>query len=99
MLHFSCDLCGGHLDERRFVVQLEAYPAFDPDQLTPTDLDEDHLEQVAHQLASANGAEEIDAESCETKKFRFDLCPRCHHRFVRDPLGRDAARRLTFSKN
>ncbi len=99
MLHFSCDLCGSQLDERRFVVQLEAYPAFDPDQLSPSDLDEDHLEQVALQLASTDAADTADAESCETKKFRFDLCPRCHRRFLRDPLGRDAARRLTFSKN
>ena len=100
MLHFSCDLCGGQLDEQRFVVQLEAYPAFDPDQLSPADLDSDHLQQVAHQLDSAeHGDDGIDDDCCETKRFRFDLCPRCHRKFVRDPLGREAARRLTFSKN
>lgn len=99
MLHFSCDLCGSQLDDRRFVVQVEAYPAFDPDQLSPADLDEDHLEQVANQLAANDGTSDVDPESCDTKKFRFDLCPRCHRKFVRDPLGRDAARRLTFSKN
>ncbi|MFO0918341.1 MAG: hypothetical protein U0872_08510 [Planctomycetaceae bacterium] len=43
----SCDLCGIPLDDQRFVVQLEAYPAFDPDQLEAVDLDADHLQQVA----------------------------------------------------
>jgi hypothetical protein len=99
MLHFSCDLCGSRLDERRFVVQVEAYPAFDPDQLSPADLDGDHLEQVAHQLETSDAAGCADDECCETKKFRFDLCPRCHRKFLRDPLGREAARRLSFSKN
>lgn len=96
MLHFSCDLCGCQLDDRRFVVKLETFPAFDPDQLSPSDLDADHLDQVAQQLESGDAA---DTDDCETKTLRFDLCPRCHHKFVRDPLGRDAARRLTFSKN
>lgn len=99
MLHFSCDLCGSQLDDRRFVVQLEVYPAFDPDQLTPADLDDDHLEQIADQLASKDSGDALNAENCETKKLRFDLCPRCHHRFLRDPLGREAARRLSYSKN
>jgi hypothetical protein len=99
MLHFSCDLCGSQLDEQRFVVQLEAYPAFDPDQLSPADLDSDHLQQIAHQLEASEPGGEDNDDCYETKKFRFDLCPRCHRKFVRDPLGREAARRLTFSKN
>ena len=98
MLHFSCDLCGCQLDDRRFVVKLEAFPAFDPDQLSPADLDADHLEQVAQQLENSAEADDDDAD-CGTKTLRFDLCPRCHRKFLRDPLGRDAARRLTFSKN
>ncbi len=96
MLHFSCDLCGCQLDDRRFVVKLEVFPAFDPDQLSPGDLDADHLDQVAQQIA-AN--EDSDLDDCETKALRFDLCPRCHQKFLRDPLGREAARRLTFSQN
>jgi hypothetical protein len=96
MLHFSCDLCGSQLGDERFVVQMEAYPAFDPDQLAPADLDGDHLEQVAQELEAGSA---VDDDCCETKKFRFDLCPRCHRKFLRDPLGREAARRLSFSKN
>ena len=100
MLHFSCDLCGIPLDDQRFVIQLEAYPAFDPDQLEAADLDTDHLQQVAHEL-EANGPSDglMHPDACETKKLRFDMCPRCYHKFLRDPLGRDTARRMSFSKN
>ena len=33
------------------------------------------------------------------KGFRFDLCPSCHHKFLKDPLGKDAIRSFDFSKN
>jgi len=99
MLHFSCDLCGIPLDDQRFVVQLEAYPAFDPDQLEAVDLDADHLQQVAQELEAGDPENPPHADACESKKLRFDLCSRCYHKFLRDPLGRETARRLTFSKN
>lgn len=99
MLHFSCDLCGHHLGDERFVVKLEVFPAFDPDELTEDDLDSDHLQEISELIeeAEANGR---DATSEVTNSsFRFDLCPRCHQRFLKDPLGRDALRRLNFSEN
>ena len=33
MLHFSCDLCGRPLSDRRYVVKLEVFAAFDPDEV------------------------------------------------------------------
>ncbi len=98
MLHFSCDLCGCSLDHRRYVVQLEAYPAFDPDALEAVDLDVDHLQAVAEALEHhPPTSDELDDGS--TQEFRFDLCPTCYRKFLRDPLGREAMRRLKFSKN
>ena len=44
MLHFTCDLCGLQLGDRRFVAKLEVYPAFDPEELDEDDLDVDHLQ-------------------------------------------------------
>ena len=41
MLRYSCDLCGQPLGERRFVVKLEVYPAYDPEELGQEDLDAD----------------------------------------------------------
>jgi hypothetical protein len=98
MLHFSCDLCGQPLEDRRYVVRLEIFPAFDPEDLSEADLDADHLQEVAEEIheMEITGAELEDVNS---KSFRFDLCPRCHGKYLKDPLGRDALRRLNFSEN
>lgn len=98
MLHFSCDLCGCSLDQQRYVVQMEAFPAFDPDALEPADLDVDHLQAVSEAIEQGDlSADELDDGS--TRQFRFDMCPGCYRKFLRDPLGREAMRRLKFSKN
>lgn len=99
MLHFSCDLCGQALNDRRYVVKLEVYPAFDPEAITEEDLDADHLEEVAHLLSEDPDAEPSDLNAGCAKAFRFDLCPACHAKFAKDPLGREALRRLNFSEN
>jgi len=98
MLHFSCDLCGQPLDDRRYVVRLEVFPAFDPVDLSEADLDADHLHEVAQELheMEITGAE---IEDCNSKTFRFDLCQRCHGKYLKDPLGREAIRHLNFSEN
>ncbi|MFN0053269.1 MAG: hypothetical protein ACKV0T_13890 [Planctomycetales bacterium] len=98
MLHFSCDLCGQPLDDRRYVVRMEIFPAFDAEDLSEADLDADHLQAIAEEIQEMEltGAE-LDEQG--TKTFRYDLCPRCHSRYAKDPLGRDALRRLNFSEN
>ena len=98
MLHFSCDLCGQPLDDRRYVVRTEVFPAFDPEDISESDLESDHLQEVAEEIheMELTGAELEDVGS---KSFRFDLCSRCHARYLKDPLGREALRRLNFSEN
>ena len=98
MLHFSCDLCGQPLKDDRFVARVEVYPAFDPDELGEDDLDADHMQQVADLIQQMqDGAGHMD--DCASRQFRFDLCHDCHAKFLKDPLGRDNARRLNFSEN
>lgn len=98
MLHFSCDLCGQPLEDRRYVVRMEIFPAFDADDITEADLDADHLQEVAEEIheMEING---VELDDDHAKSFRFDLCPRCHARYAKDPLGREALRRLNFSEN
>lgn len=98
MLHFSCDLCGQPLDDRRYVVRMEVFPAFDPEDISEADLDADHLQDVADEIheMELTGS---DVDDCNSKSFRFDLCPRCHAKYLKDPLGREALRRLNFSEN
>lgn len=102
MVHFTCDLCGKDLTasgEPRYVVKIEAYAGFDPTEITEEDLDDDHMEAVSKilQRDPHTGGGSFDEPSF--KGFRFDLCPACHRRFIKDPLSRDLLRSLNFSKN
>ena len=99
MLHFSCDLCGQPLGDRRFVVKLEVYPAFDPEEFDEQDLDADHLQEVSELIQEMEVTGKSALEDCSSKGFRFDLCSHCRRKFLKDPLGRDAIRRLNFSEN
>ncbi len=53
MVHFTCDLCGKDLTacgDPRYVVKIEAFPGFDPTEITEDDLDEDPMEAVSQIL-------------------------------------------------
>jgi len=99
MLHFSCDLCGQPLKDRRYVVKLEVYPAFNPDELSEDDLDADHLQEVAEVIEENELLGINDTDADHAKSFRFDLCPRCQMKYVKDPLARELLRRFDFSEN
>ena len=99
MLHFTCDLCGQQLDDRRYVARLEVFPAFDPEEIEEEDLTADHLQAVSKIIEEMETTGGHYSDECGSKEFRFDLCPDCHRRYVRDPLGRDKIRRLNFSEN
>jgi hypothetical protein len=102
MLHVTCDLCGKEMrpgEDQHFVVKIEAFAAHDPSELTDEDLDVDHMEAVSELLRECEendcGAELVDP----CKNFRYDLCPQCHGRFIKDPLARDREPKFHFSKN
>jgi hypothetical protein len=102
MVHFTCDLCGKELTasgEGRYVVKIEAYAGFDPTEITEDDLDDDPMEAVAQALQRDEALVSEDLATPLNKGFRFDLCPSCYHKFVNDPLGKDAIRSFDFSKN
>jgi hypothetical protein len=101
MLHFSCDICGKELhpgDDHRYVVKIEAFAAHDPAEITEADLEEDHMEAVSQILRDEEDG--LDPELDEARKnLRYDLCPECHQKFLRDPLGKEAVQKFLFSKN
>jgi hypothetical protein len=103
MLHITCDLCGKELlpgDDHRYVVKLEVFAAHDPREITEADLDEDHMEAVSQLLRDMEENETDEPEMAPTyQKFRYDLCPDCQKKFVRDPLGKEAAQKFDFSEN
>ncbi|WP_165249781.1 hypothetical protein [Paludisphaera soli] len=104
MVHFTCDLCGKDMTssgEDRFVVKMEAFPGFDPNEIKEEDLDDDPMEAVSELLERDEDfahREQAD-DACRRQGFRFDLCPSCHRKFLRNPLGKSNASVLNFSKN
>jgi hypothetical protein len=103
MLHVTCDLCGKELlpgDDHRYVVKIEVFAAHDPSEITDADLDDDHMEAVSQLLNEMDdGLTDPDEVAPAYKHFRFDLCPNCHKKFLRDPLGKEAAQKFDFSEN
>jgi hypothetical protein len=100
MLHISCDHCGKTLEtgDTHFVVRIEVFAAQEPAPLTEDDLDADHMEAVGQLLEQM----EEDGEEVftpETRQFRYDLCPDCRTRYLRDPLGKESGQKLGFSAN
>lgn len=101
MVHFTCDLCGKDLTASgapRYVVKIAAYAGYDPTHISEEDLDEDHMEAISDLLQREDCHAE-DADAPLYKGFRYDLCPACHDRFIKDPLNRDLLRMLNFSEN
>ena len=102
MVHFTCDLCGKDLTasgEPRYVVKIEAYAGFDPTEITEDDLEEDHMEAVSQILQRDDGPTVDELTNPLPKGFRFDLCPACHIKYLKDPLGKELLRLFDFSKN
>lgn len=103
MLHITCDLCGKALcpgQDDRFVVKIEVFAAHDPAELTEADLEDDNLEAVSDILQEmADQNDDSDMLAPKSKSFRYDLCPSCHKKFVRDPLSKEMSQKFDFSKN
>jgi len=101
MQHFSCDLCGKELlpdVDRRYVVKIEVYAAHDPNELTDDDLSDDNLEALGELLQQIeDGGPEAEIPPAY-KQIRYDFCPDCHKKFLRDPLNKEA-HKFDFSEN
>lgn len=99
MIHHSCDLCKRLIDpeeDLRYVVKIEVYAALDP--VEDADDDRDNLLEMHEILERMDDAENGSVGSDVYQALRFDLCPDCRRRFVKNPLGREA-KKFNFSKN
>jgi hypothetical protein len=103
MLHVTCDHCQREIVagiHDRYVVKMEVYAANDPTELTDAEFDEAHLDAVSRALSEAES--ELDGPGVYVpayKDMRYDLCADCHQKFLSNPLGKDASRKLDFSEN
>ena len=101
MIRFFCDMCKRDIDPRedlRYVVKVEIFAAFDP--LAIEEEDRDHLQEIQDILERAEDAESDQIGDDVYQQLRFDLCPECRSRFLKNPLGRESAKKiLNFSEN
>ncbi len=106
MIHYNCDMCGKSLvpeEDDRYVVKIEIYATcdsmeVDDDEDLIDDLEEeDDEEEVEEEEVDNLDPEEI--EGVEYKTFRYDLCSKCHSRYLQDPLSINSIRRGRFSEN
>jgi hypothetical protein len=102
MIHYTCDACKRPLDpeeDDRYVVRLEVYAACDPLDLQEDDGDRDHLHEIQEILQRMEEAGEDHAGDDDYQQLRFDLCPECYKRFLKNPLGLDTSKLFDFSNN
>lgn len=102
MIHYSCDLCKRPLDPRndlRYTVKIEVYAAFDPLELDDAEVDRDHLEELHEILERMDDATDEQLGDEVFQQLRYDLCPECRQKFLKNPLGKKASEQLDFSKN
>ena len=101
MLHITCDQCGKELrtGEDHYVLKIEVFAAHDPTELTEADFDEDHMEEVSQMLQEMEEMGEVEELEPPSREFRYDLCPECRKKYVRDPLSKEASQKFDFSEN
>ena len=103
MIHYSCDLCKREFDpddDLRYVVKIEVFAAYDPNSGTEDDEDHDHLQEIQDILESMEDAEDERIGDDVYQQLRFDLCPECRRKFLKNPLAREMpAKAFGFSSN
>ncbi len=100
MIRYSCDLCKREMasDDLRYVVRVEVSQAFEP-AVEEAEDERDYLQEVHDMLEAVDDVDELDGADDIYRQMRFDLCPSCHKKFLRNPLGRNVAAPFDFSKN
>ncbi len=87
----SCDMCGGELlvdDEVRYVVEIQVYAAYDPLELTYSDLEGDLREKIRRIVRRMERMDAKEAEESVYKHTKFDLCSKCRKIYIASPLPR-----------
>ncbi len=102
MIRYSCDLCKRDInpeEDLRYVVKMEVFAAFDPTATEETDNDRDHLQEIQDILERLEDAENDQIGDDVYQRLRFDLCPECRRKFVKNPLRREVTKVFDFSEN
>ncbi|HWB07759.1 MAG TPA: hypothetical protein VG826_00845 [Pirellulales bacterium] len=99
MIQYSCDFCKRPLDPQddlRYVVKMEVYAALDPVEM---DDDTDNLQEIHEILERMEDTTNDRVGDDVYQQLRFDLCPECRKKFLKNPLGRKLVEQFHFSPN
>lgn len=100
MLNYSCDGCGKDLTgpgAGRYEVRVRVSPAeAGPSPGGGIDPDLDALDAMNQWLAGSAGPV---GDAPPHSELRYDLCPRCRAKFLRNPVRRDPAPRFRIGEN
>lgn len=102
MIHYSCDRCNQKIasqDEFRYVVRMEVRAALDLGTGLDNEADRDPLMELHEILESAEDAESDLVDEDVYQQLRYDLCPECYRKLMRNPVGREQSVEFNFSKN
>ena len=100
MIQYLCDHCKRELapGDLRYVVRVEVSQAFEPTAEEPED-ERDYLQEVHEMLETVDDVSDVDGADDIYRQMRFDLCPACHRKFLKNPLGQRVSPQLNFSEN
>jgi hypothetical protein len=85
----TCDMCGNELlldDDVRYVAEIQVYAAYDPLEITASDLRQDFARKIRELIEKLKSVSAEDAESSVYQAFKFDLCARCKREYAGNPL-------------
>jgi hypothetical protein len=105
MIRYSCDLCKRELDpgkDLRYVAKIGVFAAFDPTSTDEDSDDREHLQEIQDILERLDSNDQMSDDQAGDELYhelRFDLCPDCRKRFLKNPLGRESVRAFDFSEN
>jgi hypothetical protein len=78
---------------------MEVYAATEVNNTDESDDDRDHLLEIQDILEQMDDSESEAISGEVYQQLRFDLCPQCREKFLSNPVSREAATQLDFSKN
>lgn len=90
MIRYRCDLCGLDLardGSNHFIVKIEAYAAAGQLEFSEADTRIDSKSEIKRTLAELETKSPDDIEDSVYRSFRYDLCPKCHRKYLASPLS------------
>ena len=102
MICYSCDRCKRKInsqEEFRYIVRMEVRAALDLGPGYDSEADRDPLMELHEILEAAEDAESDLIDDDVYQQLRYDLCPECYRKLMRNPVGHEPSVEFNFSKN